>query len=320
MQPLWTTDTVPRNESLSYWVEAVCRTYTALDCEERNRQAPFYGHIDAGMVGEIGVTQVRASAQKVRRTVRGIARHEEDKLLFSIQKRGRCTVVQDGRVAALTPGDFALYDTTRPYELVFDAEFSQYVVALPGHVLRPLLQAPERLTARRIPGGSSIGRAVLNAIETVASTNGDLGHDAQRPMEEALRGLLSAGALSLSGAELRTSETASGARRAAIKAYVLQHLRDPGLCVGMIAAAQGVDASTVHRAFDGEDETLSRWIWMQRLENARRDLGDPSKSHRTLTEIAFSWGFNDMAHFSRAFKARFGQSPRAARQEAQALP
>ncbi|MGP9791594.1 AraC-like ligand-binding domain-containing protein [Roseinatronobacter sp. NSM] len=319
MQPLWTTASVPQNESLSYWVEAVCRTYTALDCEERNRLAPFYGQIDAGMVGEIGVTQVRASAQKVRRTRRSIARHDEDKLLFSIQKRGRCTVVQDGRVAALTPGDFALYDTTRPYELIFDAEFAQYVVAVPGHALRPLLKMPERLTARRIPGGSSIGRAVLNAIETVAWNNGDLGYDAQCPMEEALRGLLSAGALSLLGAELRKSDTASGARRAAIKAYVFQHLRDPALCVGMIAAAQGVDVSTIHRAFDGEDETLSRWIWIQRLENARRDISDPSKSHLTLTEIAFFWGFNDMAHFSRAFKARFDQAPRVVRQQSLAL-
>ncbi|MGP9804932.1 helix-turn-helix domain-containing protein [Paracoccus sp. NSM] len=110
------------------------------------------------------------------------------------------------------------------------------------------------------------------------------------------------------------------ARRATIKAYALQHLRDPGLCVGMIAAAQRIDPSTIHRAFDGEDETLSRWIWTQRLENAQLDISDPAKSRLTLTEIAFSWGFNDMAHFSRAFKARFGQSPRALRQRARVKP
>ena len=313
METLWTTSSVAPRESLSYWIEAVCRTYTSLDCEHRNQEAPFYGQIEAGIVGEIGVTQVRAAAQKVRRTLGSIARHEEDKLLFSIQKRGRCTVVQDGRVATLAPGDFVLYDTKRPYDLTFDEDFSQYVVALPGHVLRPHLTSPDRLTARRIPGGSSIGRAVLHAVETVANAQSVSDGATARPMEEALRGLLTAGLLSLPGAEARPEETASGARRAAIKAYVLQNLCDPELCVGMIAAAQGVDVSTVHRAFDTEGETVSRWIWGQRLENARRDLIDPGQSSRTLTSIAFSWGFNDMAHFSRAFKARFGQSPRAAR-------
>ena len=32
-----------------------------------------------------------------------------------------------------------------------------------------------------------------------------------------------------------------------------------------------------------------------------------------ITEIAFRWGFNDSAHFSKAFRAEFGQSPRAYR-------
>jgi AraC-like DNA-binding protein len=29
-----------------------------------------------------------------------------------------------------------------------------------------------------------------------------------------------------------------------------------------------------------------------------------------ITEVAFRWGFNDMAHFSRAFKAHYGASAR----------
>ena len=216
-------------------------------------------------------------------------------------------------MATLMPGDFVLYDTTRPYELTFDEDFSQYVVALPGHVLRPHLTSPDRLTARRVPGGSSIGRAVLHAVETVACAQADLGGAAARPMEEALCGLLTAGVLSLPGAEARPEKRASGARRAAIKAYALQYLCDPELSVSMIAAAQGIDSSTVHRAFEHDGETVTRWIWGQRLENARRDLCDPAQAKLTITDIAFSWGFNDMAHFSRAFKTRFGQSPRAAR-------
>jgi AraC-like DNA-binding protein len=32
--------------------------------------------------------------------------------------------------------------------------------------------------------------------------------------------------------------------------------------------------------------------------------------HRHITEIAFGWGFNELTHFSRAFKERYGVSPR----------
>ena len=36
---------------------------------------------------------------------------------------------------------------------------------------------------------------------------------------------------------------------------------------------------------------------------------DPALRHRTIGDLAFSWGFVDASHFSRAFKARFGVGP-----------
>ena len=32
-----------------------------------------------------------------------------------------------------------------------------------------------------------------------------------------------------------------------------------------------------------------------------------------MSEIAYAWGFKDVAHFSRAYKAQFGVSPSADR-------
>ncbi|MDH4393235.1 MAG: helix-turn-helix domain-containing protein [Aquabacterium sp.] len=57
---------------------------------------------------------------------------------------------------------------------------------------------------------------------------------------------------------------------------------------------------------------------MQRLDACRRDLADVRLAERSVSALAFSWGFNDAAHFSRSFREQFGQSPRAWR--AQALP
>jgi len=46
------------------------------------------------------------------------------------------------------------------------------------------------------------------------------------------------------------------------------------------------------------------------LDAARRDLCDPGLAASSVSRIALSWRFNDAAHFSRAFRARFGCSPR----------
>jgi len=48
-------------------------------------------------------------------------------------------------------------------------------------------------------------------------------------------------------------------------------------------------------------------------------LVDP-KEQRSITEIAYAFHFDSMSHFSRAFRSRFGYSPRQARQGAGKLP
>jgi AraC-like DNA-binding protein len=65
--------------------------------------------------------------------------------------------------------------------------------------------------------------------------------------------------------------------------------------------------------FQGENNTVNRYIWDLRLEKCRADLANPLHRHRTITEIAFAWGFNNSTHFSRIFKERFGLSARAYR-------
>src|SRR5260370_39969348 len=56
----------------------------------------------------------------------------------------------------------------------------------------------------------------------------------------------------------------------------------------------------------------------RRLERAREDLTDPVHSHLSISDICFRWGFNDAAHFSRAFHDTYGVSPRNFRRAATA--
>ena len=55
---------------------------------------------------------------------------------------------------------------------------------------------------------------------------------------------------------------------------------------------------------------MSEWIWSRRLEKARRDLFDPLLARESITQIALSSGFSDLAHFSRRFKAAYALAPR----------
>ena len=66
------------------------------------------------------------------------------------------------------------------------------------------------------------------------------------------------------------------------------------------------------------DTTLGRFVIDQRLQRAGQILSDPGTRCRTISEIAFSLGFQELSHFSRRFTTKFGRSPRAYRASAHA--
>ncbi len=99
------------------------------------------------------------------------------------------------------------------------------------------------------------------------------------------------------------------ARLATIKDDITRHLTDARLSVHTVAARHKISPRYVQRLFDETGSTFTGYVMEQRLERARRLLSDPALSDRTLTAIAFAAGFNDLSHFHRRFRARYGAAP-----------
>jgi AraC-like DNA-binding protein len=280
-----TTDSVGAAERFSYWRELICDVFVGLDAERPGRG--FTGTLRTAEAGPVRFTQVRSVGQHVVRSRRQIERATREDVLVSMQRAGRGLVRQDGRDALLGPGDMALYDATRPYTLTFDGPFAQTVFQLPRALLAERLGPIDGLTAARVTAPPELWGPV----------GGETALD------------LLAVAL---GARLGRAASPAEAHRRAIRMYVERHLGDPSLSPASIAAAHALSLRYVHRLWGrGSAETLGRHILRRRLERCRTDLGDPA---RTVTEIAFAWGFRSPAHFSRAYRAHFGVPPSAHRQ------
>ncbi|GKQ55322.1 acetamidase/formamidase family protein [Bradyrhizobium sp. Ce-3] len=118
------------------------------------------------------------------------------------------------------------------------------------------------------------------------------------------------------------SETASdrsgGASRAATLHRLCQtverSLDDPDLTPVKIASAEGISERYLQKLFEGAGTSFTHYLRERRLQRTSADLSNPAEAHRSISEIAFRVGFNDSAHFSRAFRQRFGLSPREFRQ------
>ena len=101
------------------------------------------------------------------------------------------------------------------------------------------------------------------------------------------------------------------ALRHRIESYIRDQIRDPELSIDMIASALRCSKRYLHMAFAACDRSITDHIWTTRLDGCRSDLA--RRSDLTISEIAFAWGFSSSAHFSRAFRKRFGVTPSAFR-------
>jgi AraC-like DNA-binding protein len=304
------TTAVPQDQRFEYWLDMICSLYVKLDCDGPD-SAEIFGDIEFSRIGSLDLTRLSSNASKVRRTMSKIHRGSEDFCLVQLQQVGHGVVCQDDRIALVEPGDFVMYDCTRPYELIFnDPRHDVVVVRLPRTLLESHVGNLSDLTATTVRGGGAAANLLLSMVDTLQKDIDRLHPSSAMGVSEAITNIIAAGLRSLPGANARKSSNICSFHIARIKAYVIDNLRDPSLSVASIAQAMKVTPDHLSRLFRGEPVPLSRLIWQWRLDACKRDLIDPRFGARSVSDIAYSWGFNDATHFSRCFKEQFGCAPR----------
>jgi AraC-like DNA-binding protein len=94
-----------------------------------------------------------------------------------------------------------------------------------------------------------------------------------------------------------------------IHAFIQQHLGDPELSPGVIAAAHHISLRYLQKLFHAEGTTVAGWIRACRLDRCRHDLLDPAFPTRPVRAVAARWGLVDPQHFTRVFRATYGLPP-----------
>ena len=115
------------------------------------------------------------------------------------------------------------------------------------------------------------------------------------------------GARTLSSSSYAKVEVSSDSRRVQkVKSFIDQHYREE-IRLSQLAEIASMSPSAFSRFFKlHTGRNLSEYIIDQRLGYASRELVD---SNRSIAEIGFSCGFNNLSNFNRIFKKRKGCSP-----------
>jgi AraC-like DNA-binding protein len=315
MSQTLSTDLVAPRDRLGYWVDMICQTYVELECDVR-AGAPFEGSIVSHSLPGLDMSVVRSRAQRVMRTPSVISRASHDYFIVSLQTKGRGVISQDGRDAAMSPGDFAIYDSTRPYTLSFGEDFEEIVLKLRGDQLRSLVRGTENLTATTVSGRTGAGHLMASICHTLRDEVDTLSMSSSAAIASAVVNVLVGGLQSLPACHKVDPTSLNAYHLGRIKRCIDDRLRDPTLKIESVAGHLGMSVGHLHRLFKDEPLSPAQYLLSRRLEACERELLDPRRARASVAEIAFSWGFNDAAHFSRTFREHFNCSPREWRRQA----
>ncbi|TDE36520.1 helix-turn-helix domain-containing protein [Actinomadura sp. 6K520] len=312
------TEQVAPRDRIAYWHEVICSTFIKLDVAQTSGGS-FRGMVRDHEVGPIRATRIVTDPMTAERSRRHLRAAEEDVCLLALQLRGRTIGHQDGRRAVLAPGDLALFDSTRPYLVDFQGpRFDHLVLQFPRAALRERGIEADGATARRIAVDSMIGRLVspfiVNATRVADAAGPETG---ERLAEMALD--LVATALAPFGGLDRPPPAPGEELLHRVELYMQLHLSDPGLSPPKVAAAHNISLRQLHRLFAREGTTFGRRLREERLRRCFDDLASPLLAARSIAEIGARWGMPDAPGLSRAFRARYGMSPREHRRAALAM-
>lgn len=314
----FSTADVSPTERVSSWYEVFDRSVVRRELSPLS-DGPFHMEVTVSNTGQTGAAAsgVGVCVQRMsftagftaRRTRKLLADGNDDFVLY-IHRTGRRVVSQCGREATIEPGFGIFASNADPSTITIPEAACFACIAIPRKPLLAIVPDAEDLLACALPGDNG-GLELLDNYLSILEG----GFAADTPQ---LRCAVNSHIFDLLaivlGARRDCVETArrggiAAARIQAIKADIAKHIADGDVSAGALAARHRVTPRYIHKLFEIEATTLSKYVLGQRLAGVHRMLTDGRKAGETIGALAYGVGFGDLSTFNHAFRSHFGATP-----------
>ena len=308
MIELLSTKGLPSAGRAAAWGEIYATRMSHVEFVPENKEQ-FDAELKFSDFGPVKLARLSVDRCTVERTKSHIVHDSRRLYNFLLQAEGASTFFHCGKESRLSAGDFVLCDTGLPHYFQTEGQSTTVMVRVPGQTLRTYLPTPEQFCGEHL--GSATGMTGTVAAMVRELTNGDreLGPIYEERVARYLLEMISMSyTMGMDGAQ--SASAIAWQRRKDVLQYIEDNLRDPELSPASISEGLRLSPRYLRTIFSSGGEKMSAYILRRRLEECARQMGNPAWLAHTLTEIAFSWGFNSAAHFTRTFNERYGMAPR----------
>ena len=314
MSQLFTTETMPASDRIDAWrwnAQQICG-----DCRIQLPKSSFHGSIEVRTVGGLKLTRFSSSPLAFWKWPADLISGQDRPCIVITQLAGRRSYLQNGTSVLLKPGDSTVIDAARPWCSTCTTDCARLYLRVPRWMMENRLRQRDIPTAQRISGTSGLGATLSRLSQCLYDHAERLTEREGTAALDAYFGILAACINGVALVPSSTQHRSAQELRERIRRFIDTHLSEPALGPAEIASAFDISVRHLHRLFSASGQTLAAHIRARRLEECRNDLANPRLRDRTITDLAFFWGFSDSAHFCHSFTEEFGVSPRSFRAQA----
>lgn len=297
---------VERTRRGDIWRQTVSRLFPGLTVQPM-RPDPAAGSIDGRSFGPGQLWSILSPPVRADYDPNGDVKKAPPTFSVMLQLQGSTFVSQQQRACHLRPQGMCVIDGVTPFHMEVTDNLSHVMVLqMPRALVLSRHPYLEHRTARQFdadePGTRILRTVLLGLLDSAAYLE----------YEQCTMALVSAAYLiGIPKPPPEDSLNEVNQRARAALAYIDACLSDPTLSAARVAQAQSISRRRLDEIMlKTVGTSLNAQIWLRRLAQAAADLRDPAQTSRTVTEIAYSSGFVDGAHFTRAFRKQYGCTPR----------
>jgi AraC-like DNA-binding protein len=236
-----------------------------------------------------------------------------DDLVLNIQEVGDAGIVQCGREATASAGMSILTSNAEVSTIAFSGPVKFTSIALSRKMMTALAPGAEDAIVRpRLD--STVLPMLMSYLGIVEDQSVVQSAELRRAVAAHVYDLC---ALAI-GASRDAMEIANGrglraARLRALKADIARNLTNGPVTAAALARRNAMTPRYVHKLFEGEGVSLSRFVRGLRLARVHRNLINPNYAGHSIGALAFDAGFGDLSTFNHEFRRHYGMTPSALR-------
>ncbi|WP_019998394.1 AraC family transcriptional regulator [Aureimonas ureilytica] len=311
--PIATTIALPdglnAEETFEHWRLAVASIFEAQPAATDYRES-FRGRLLTHHLGRFLIGTSSNSPLRTRRDEALVGAVGVDHILFQLYEKGEGEFEAEGRDGRVKAGDLVCFDLSRRHAATL-SKLDTVSIVMP----RTLIHLPPRTidTAHGmvIDGASPIGALLGQQLTALAATAARVTASDLDPITSFASTLLSVG-LSVAGrGKVEDPAGVLALTLSSIRAHIENNLADPALSIDSISRHFGLSRSALYRIFEPLGG-IADYIRDRRLERAALRLASVGMGRGAVARLGLACGFPSEASFSRAFRNRYGLTPREA--------